>query len=160
VHFEVTGYPDRTFEGEVTRINPTADPATGQVRVTVTVPNEGHDLVAGLFARGRIGSETAHGTIVPAAAVREEDGRTQMTVVRDGKAQTVPVTVSLRDPLTERVLVVSGVKAGDLVLLGAAQGLTTGTPVDVASITERPAPTATAGQMPAPDGETGAAGNR
>jgi RND family efflux transporter MFP subunit len=144
VHFEVTGYPDRRFDGTVTRINPTADPATGQVRVTVTLPNTGHDLVAGLFARGRIGTEVARGPIVPASAVREEDGATQLTVVRDGKAETVPVTVSLRDPLTEQVLVESGVEPGDLVLLGAAQGLTAGTPVSISA--PEAGATATTGQ--------------
>ena len=50
VTFSVSGYPGRRFEGRITRVNPTADPATGQVRITVSVSNAGSNLVAGLFA--------------------------------------------------------------------------------------------------------------
>src|SRR5690606_36873269 len=52
--FTVNGYPGRLFEGRVERVSPTADPATGQVGVTVTVPNAGGDLVGGVYAEGRI----------------------------------------------------------------------------------------------------------
>lgn len=118
VRFEVTGYPDRTFEGQVARIRPSADPTTGQVRLAVTVPNTERDLVSGLLARGRVGVET-------------ERGQSLVTVVRDGRTVAVPVEIGLRDPLTEQVLVRSGLQPGEIVLLGAAQGLTPGTEVEV-----------------------------
>ncbi|MDQ3699081.1 MAG: efflux RND transporter periplasmic adaptor subunit, partial [Gemmatimonadota bacterium] len=57
VEFTVTGY-ERAFSGRVERINPVADPATGQVRIQVGVPNTGASLVGGLFAQGRVASET------------------------------------------------------------------------------------------------------
>ena len=37
--FTVNGYPGRSFTGRVTRVNPTADPATRQVRVFISIPN-------------------------------------------------------------------------------------------------------------------------
>ena len=40
VIFTVNGYGTQTFTGRIDRINPTADPATRQVRVYVTIPNE------------------------------------------------------------------------------------------------------------------------
>lgn len=41
VSFTVNGYPGRAFTGTVERISPAADPATRQVPVTVTIPNDG-----------------------------------------------------------------------------------------------------------------------
>jgi hypothetical protein len=37
----------------------------------------------------------------------------------------------LQDPRTERVQVVAGLHEGDMLLRGAAQGITPGTPVDL-----------------------------
>jgi hypothetical protein len=41
------------------------------------------------------------------------------------------VTLGLRDARTERVQILTGVQEGDLLLRGAAQGITPGTPVSV-----------------------------
>jgi len=51
--------------------------------------------------------------------------------VSNGRAEKVSVTLGLRDPRTERVEIKSGLNAGDIVLRGAAQGITPGTPVNV-----------------------------
>jgi len=40
--------------GQISRINPTADPATRQIQIYVDVPNAGERLVGGLFASGRV----------------------------------------------------------------------------------------------------------
>jgi multidrug efflux pump subunit AcrA (membrane-fusion protein) len=55
VEFSVTGYPNRLFGGRITRVSPTADPTTRQVRIVATIPNAGNTLVGGLFAEGRGG---------------------------------------------------------------------------------------------------------
>ncbi|MBA2305332.1 MAG: efflux RND transporter periplasmic adaptor subunit, partial [Acidobacteria bacterium] len=51
--------------------------------------------------------------------------------IAGGKTEKVSVTLGLRDPRTERVQIVSGVNQGDILLRGAAQGITPGTPVAV-----------------------------
>jgi hypothetical protein len=51
--------------------------------------------------------------------------------VADGKVDRVPVTLGLRDPQTERVVVTSGLEAGDILLRGVAQGITPGTRVTI-----------------------------
>jgi hypothetical protein len=60
-------------------------------------------------------------------------GRPTVTVVRDGKAERVPVEIGIRDELTERVELRSGVREGEVVLLGAAQSITPGTSVRIAT---------------------------
>ncbi|MDH5235220.1 MAG: efflux RND transporter periplasmic adaptor subunit, partial [Gemmatimonadota bacterium] len=69
VRFTVTGYPGRTFEGRISSINPSADPQTRQVRLFVRIPNAGNRLVAGLFAEGRVASESREALTVPRSAV-------------------------------------------------------------------------------------------
>jgi hypothetical protein len=49
--------------------------------------------------------------------------------VKDGRAERVTVTLGLQDPRTERVLIIDGVREGDTLLRGAAQGITPGTPL-------------------------------
>ena len=56
----VSGYPGRPSTGKVTRINPAADPTTGQVRIVVSIPNQKNTLVAGLFAEGECADRDAH----------------------------------------------------------------------------------------------------
>jgi hypothetical protein len=102
------------------------------VPIIVSLPNAGHDLVGGLFARGRIGAETASGIVLPANAIAEPDGRAVATVVRNNATARVAVHVTLRDPVTERVLVDGGIKEGDVVLTGTARELSDGTPVRLA----------------------------
>jgi RND family efflux transporter MFP subunit len=130
VEFQVRGY-EQPFEGRIDRISPQADPATRQVPIFVSIPNKGGRLVAGLFAEGRVVSEAAEGLVVPANAVNESQGGAWVLRVADGKAEKVDVKVGLRDHRTERVELLSGVRAGDTLLRGAAQGITPGTPIAV-----------------------------
>lgn len=141
VNFTVNGYPGRTFSGKVTRINPTADPATRQVRIVISIPNAEGRLVGGLFANGRLASQSKSGLVVPVLAV---DARTNVPAVfrvKGGKVERVPVQLGVRDEATEKIEVTSGVQAGDTLLLGAAQGITPGTIVRVSTPSDKAAAT-------------------
>jgi RND family efflux transporter MFP subunit len=141
VNFTVNGYPGRTFSGKVTRINPTADPATRQVRIVISIPNAEGRLVGGLFANGRLASQSKSGLVVPMLAV---DARTNVPAVfrvKGGKVERVPVQLGLRDEATEKIEITSGVQAGDTLLLGAAQGITPGTVVRVSTPSDKAAAT-------------------
>lgn len=131
VRFSVAGYPGRTFTGTVQRINPAADPATRQVPILVTIPNEEGALVGGLFAEGRVQSESRQGIAVPANAVDERGVSPAALRLRAGKTERVPVQLGTRDPESDRVEIVSGLAAGDTVLTGGALGTAPGTPVRV-----------------------------
>ncbi len=132
VVFTVTGYGNHTFRGQITRINPTADPTTRQVRVYAEIPNPGNNLVAGLYAEGRIESESRNGLVVPTAAIDRRLARPAVLLVRDGKVARVDVELGLADDREQKVEVRRGVQAGDVVLLGAAQTIQPGTPVRLA----------------------------
>ncbi len=129
--FTVTGYPGKTFAGRVSRINPAADPTTGQVRIVVSIPNERSALVAGLFAEGRTQAESHDAPVVAASAVDVRGVRPWVLRLKGGVAEKVEIELGLKDEASEKYEVLKGVAAGDTLLVGAAQGITPGTPVRV-----------------------------
>lgn len=131
VTFTVTGYPGKAFTGKVSRISPAADPTTGQVRIVVSIPNERNALVAGLFAEGRTQAESHEAPVVAANAVDVRGVRPWVLRLKGGVAEKVEVELGLKDEATETYEVLKGVAAGDTLLIGAAQGITPGTPVRV-----------------------------
>ena len=133
VDFTVNGYPGRHFTGRITRVNPVADPTTRQVRIIASIPNAGGTLVGGLFADGRVSSETRTAPSVPLTAVDERGVRPSVVMIKSGKTQKVDVALGIRDDATETVEIKSGVQPGDTVLVGAARGISVGTNVRVSA---------------------------
>ena len=134
VRFTVRGY-EQAFQGRIERISPAADPTTRQVPIFVSIPNSGGPLVAGLYAAGRVVSQSATGLVVPSNAVRETGESTGWVLrVADGKTQKVDVALGLRDLRTERVQITQGVSEGDVLLRGSAQAISPGTPVAVGTL--------------------------
>lgn len=133
VTFTVTGYVGQEFQGKVTRVSPSVDPTTRQVQIIASIPNKGGTLITGLFADGRISSRTQEGIVVPISAVDTRLQRPAVARIKDGKVTRVDVTLGMRDPTAETIQIVNGVSAGDTLLVGAAQGITAGTPIRVQS---------------------------
>ncbi|WP_338275542.1 efflux RND transporter periplasmic adaptor subunit [Corallococcus caeni] len=138
VDFRVNGYAEQAFKGEVERINPAVDPATGQVRIYVSIPNSEQMLLSGLFAQGRVASQAKDALAVPVDALDTRQDPPTVQRISDGKVEQVAVTLGLRDDVAQTVEVRSGLKAGDVVLLGSARDLTNGTPVKLTAAPEGP----------------------
>ena len=133
VDFKVNGYPNRSFTGKITRVNPVADPSTRQVQIMASIPNAGNTLVGGLFAEGRVSSEARTAPMVAMGAVDERGLRPTVVRLRAGKIEKVEVTLGIRDAAAETVEIASGLTPGDTLLLGAARGISPGTPVKVSA---------------------------
>ncbi|HVF38447.1 MAG TPA: efflux RND transporter periplasmic adaptor subunit [Gemmatimonadaceae bacterium] len=131
--FTVSGYPGREFMGRVTRVNPVADAATRQVKIFVSIPNQAGILVGGLFANGRLSSEARTGLVVPVSAVDIRGPAPAVLRVKQSKVEKLQVQLGIRDDGAERIEILSGVQAGDTLLIGAAQGITPGTVVKVSA---------------------------
>lgn len=134
VYFTAAGLGD--LKGKITRINPAVDPATRQVRVTVGVPNSDGNLIAGLFAEGRVATSTRNGVVVPEAAVDRRGIRPYVVRVKGGKVEKVEVELGLIDAALEQLEITAGISGGDTLLLGGARGLTPGTMVRIGSPAE------------------------
>jgi len=136
VTFSLNGYGDRTFRGNVLRISPIADPSTRQIEVYATLPNPNNALVAGLFASGRIVSDSARGLMVSTAAIDTRNLSPVVERVRQGHVERVDVQLGMRDQQASRVQITAGVAVGDTLLRGPAQAIDPGTPVKVSTVTD------------------------
>jgi RND family efflux transporter MFP subunit len=151
VDFTVTGF-EGVFGGEIERVNPAVDPATGQVRVYVDVPNADGRLISGLYAEGRIATERGTGPAAPATAVDATTSPPTVMKVADGKVSRVQVEIALQDELAGAVSFRSGVRPGDVLVLGSARAsLEDGARVDLPQAPERAASNA---PDPAPERKT------
>ncbi len=133
VQFTVTGYRGRTFSGRIDRVNPTADPATRQVRVYVSIPNSEQSLVAGLYAEGQVGAAIRRALLAPANAVDQRGVMPTVLRLRGGRAEQVQVALGIRDPAKDRLEIRSGVARGDTLILSSA-GVTPGAVVRVETL--------------------------
>jgi RND family efflux transporter MFP subunit len=131
VEFTLRGLPDQTFHGSIERVGPAADAATRQIPVLVSLPNPTGQLVAGLFAEGRIAVQRAQGLVLPSAALEDAQGRPKVRRVGAGRVEIVDVTLGIEDAAGERVQITSGLAPGDRVLTGAARSLPAGTRVEL-----------------------------
>lgn len=104
---------------EVSAVSDAIDPATRTYLVKMRVPNEDHSLKAGTFAQVEILPRAKSDVVlVPRDAVRREDGRTQVMVVRDGRAAAQPVQLGIVSE--DAVEVLRGVRVDDEIVVGAS----------------------------------------
>ena len=138
MRFTVTGYPGRTFSGRISSVNPSADPQTRQVRLFVRIPNAGNQLVAGLFAEGRVATDSRETLTAPQGAVDVRGLVPTVLRLKNGRTEKLEVRLGARDESTERVEILSGVMPGDTLLVGAALGISPNTPLKVSTPADKP----------------------
>jgi len=130
VEFTVSGF-DRRFTGKIDRVNPVVDPTTRQLRIYASIRNTEGSLAGGLYAQGRVATESTKGIGVPLAAIDDHGSEPTVHRLSGGRVVETPVKLGIRDQAAEQVQIVSGLAAGDTVLLGSAQGVTAGSRVRV-----------------------------
>ena len=129
-------FPERRFDGRVTRVGSSADPYTGTFEVEIEVAPGDARFARGLVAKVGIelqGTTPATSrTMVPVTAIVEANGPIGTMYVldaTDGVARRREVTLG---PIVgERVTVVRGLAPGELVITDGAAWLTDGRPVRV-----------------------------
>jgi len=124
----VDALPGQTFSGKVHAIDPVVDPVSRNVRVRARIANPAGNLKPGMFARATadLGGKTSAILLPEQVIVPRPDGNYVFLAV-NGKAELRKVTLGKRDP--GRVEIVSGVQAGDTVVLDGQIKLRPGVPV-------------------------------
>jgi membrane fusion protein, multidrug efflux system len=118
VEFTLDAYPGQVFSGTVARVDPTADPATRQVGVYLRLPNPNRRIVGGVFARGLVITNAADSALaVPASAVRTENNGTYVWMIQGNRLTKRAVVTGATEPRTGLIEIVSGLAAGDRVLV-------------------------------------------
>ena len=132
-------FPGRTFHGTLVRSANAIDLASRTLLVEVDVDNPGGELLPGayVFVHLQLPKQVASVT-VPANTLLFRGEGLRVAVVRDGKAQLVPVTIG-RDYGTN-VEVLSGLQPTDQVIAAPSDSLTSGTRVEIARAPSGTAP--------------------
>jgi membrane fusion protein, multidrug efflux system len=117
VRFQAAG---RSFEGRVARVSPTIDPTTRSITVYVQIPNPRGELRGGTFASGLVVARTVEqAAIVPLPAVRQTVERTDFVYrIAGNEVEQIPVTLGVVNTATGIAEVITGLTAGDRVIVG------------------------------------------
>jgi membrane fusion protein (multidrug efflux system) len=119
--------PGQRLEGEILRIAPEVDQATGTVKVTAQTHGEG---LPGSFVRVRIVTDTRGATLtVPRRSVVADAGERFVYVTEADTVRQVGVDVGYEDD--EYAEILNGIAAGDTVVTAGVGGIRTGTKVKV-----------------------------
>lgn len=130
VRFTVDGFGERSFSGKVARINPTTEPGSRAMLVYVSVSNPDGALRGGMFAKGKIITDTTEPhPAVPLAALRQEQGRDVVYRIDNGVVVSQPVQVGIRNEDEGMVEVLDGLAPGSTVLAAKLDGVKPGSKV-------------------------------
>lgn len=126
----VSAYPGVEFPGLVTSVAPLADQKTHTFVVKVTPLDKKGLLRSGMFADvSLLVNEKPQALLVPSSAVVKVDGQPAVYRVNDGQVEQVKVSTGLsNDTETE---IVSGLKAGDSIVIAGQSNLQNGAKVKV-----------------------------
>jgi len=126
----MAAWPGEAYPATVARISPTVDPESGTFRITLAVPAAEGKLRPGMFGKLDIVYEIHQDALmVPAEAVLAEDMEEAVFVIDEGIARRRPVTTGLNSD--GRIEVLSGLSAGESVVIVGQAGLKDGSPVNV-----------------------------
>jgi membrane fusion protein (multidrug efflux system) len=131
-------YPDRAFEGTVTRVVQALNRATRTMTVELDLPNKDHLLKGGMFARVEVlVGKHANALQIPIDAVSRLEEEQYVYIVRDGKAERVSVDIGVRDE--NRVEITNGLIGDEQVIVSGKDLVQSGTPVQAQSLQPAPA---------------------
>jgi RND family efflux transporter MFP subunit len=116
VLFRVNGYPGQNFNGRVKRVDPAANAVTRQVEVLVAFAESAQPRVAGLYAEGRIESQTNAALTVPQSALVQAGDVNYVWRVKNGAMSKAMLGIGTRDERTGNWQVLSGLAAGDTIM--------------------------------------------
>jgi membrane fusion protein (multidrug efflux system) len=121
-------YPDRVFEGQVTRIVQALNRETRTMTVEIDLPNKDRRLKGGMFARVEVMVGTHRQAVqIPIDAVSRLEDTQYVFVVRDGKAQRVNVEIGVRND--NRVEITKGLTGDETIIVSGKDLVHDGTPV-------------------------------
>lgn len=114
---------DNKFEGKIRNINPVVDPATGTVKVTITLKGYQNILKPGMFVKSHIIIDTHKNTLILTKKAIIYNGIQSVAfIVKDGIANQVVLNVGYQD--SEKVEILNKeIKTGDRIIVVGQYGL-------------------------------------
>ncbi len=123
-------FPGKTFSGTIARNSNSIDPASRTLLVEVDVDNRNGTLLSGAYVRVHLKlPQSVNSVTIPANTLLFRSEGLRVGVVRNGRAELVPVTIG-RD-YGSSVEVVSGLQSTDSIIINPSDSLISGTTVQV-----------------------------
>jgi RND family efflux transporter MFP subunit len=130
VQFHVDAFPERAFEGKITRLSPSVDQQSRTLKLEALVNNSNGQLKPGFFARVTVQTDRKDKTlVVPAASLMTVSGIEKVFVIESGKVSERIVKSGVR--LGNEVEIVDGLKEGELIAKSNLESLQQGREVTV-----------------------------
>jgi len=127
VELSVDARPGKTYAGVVTRIAPALDDTSRTLLVEAEVPNPDGALKPGYFSHVTLNLGRDRALFVPQAAILRYAGVARVFVYQNGFARAREVTTGVVEG--DQIEVLSGVSAGEKVVVTDVDRLAEGTPV-------------------------------
>ncbi len=131
VEVTVDALSGETFNGSVSLIHPTIDPVAHTFTVEVSVPNANQRLRPGMFARVRMNFGTNERPLLADKAVLKQTGSNDRYVFVEESGKAVYTLVKLGVRIDDKFEIISGLNAGDRVIIEGNAGLIDGAEVEV-----------------------------
>lgn len=124
--------PGERFTGWIKRVSPVVDPQSGTFKVTIGVKNPKSQLRSGMFVNAHIVVDTHDDAVlIPKTAIVYENEMMNVFVVKDSIAHKVLLNTGFQDH--EKVECLSGIEAGDKIIVVGQAGLKDQTKVKIVS---------------------------
>lgn len=116
VRLKFDGFPDRTWEGKISQINPAADSQTRQFGFQIRLENPGQLIRPGMFAQILVPVERIQVQVaIPKTSVQDQAGKKSVRVV-DDKGEVVVRDVQTGEENDKLIQITSGLVPGDKVV--------------------------------------------
>jgi membrane fusion protein, multidrug efflux system len=137
IRLSLDAMPGQSFAGNITAIDPLVDSASRNFQAEATVPNPEHRLIPGMFVRVAVLSgDTQKFLTLPQTTITYNPyGATVFLAITqpDGKQIAKQIFVTTGAARGDQTTILSGVKAGDVVVTSGQLKLKNGTPLDISS---------------------------
>jgi multidrug efflux pump subunit AcrA (membrane-fusion protein) len=104
------------LNGRIRRIDAAANAVSRQVAVIVDFVGKERPPIVGLYAEGRVDTQTRKALMLAEGALVREGDKASVWLLEAGKVHKQSVVLGERDPRSGRWVIASGIKAGDRVL--------------------------------------------
>src|SRR5205823_8712520 len=132
VNLTVPAYPDQTFAAKVVTLAPAGDTRAHTFDAKIVPTNQDQRLLPGMFAQVQvIAARKPDAILVPREAVIQQGTQPVVFVNNNGKANQRPVEIGMSDNTS--IEIVSGLAAGEQVVVVGQNGLRDGAAIQVAN---------------------------
>ncbi|MFA6752214.1 MAG: efflux RND transporter periplasmic adaptor subunit [Fermentimonas sp.] len=131
VEVQADALGDEVFEGKIFLIYPTIDPMSHTFTVEVTVPNSNQKLRPGMFSRVKMNFGSNDRPLLSDRAVLKQVGSNDRYVFVEENGKAVYTLVQLGVRIDDKYEILSGLNAGDKVIIHGNTNLIDGSEVEV-----------------------------